>query len=285
MLTMALNFLITIAEIVGGLVSGSLALISDALHNFSDGIAIIISFIALKLKHQAHSYKHTFGLKRAEILAAVINSSVLIIISIYLFYESIDRFVNPEIIKSEIMTLVASVGLIANVIGTLLLKKDSKHSINIKSSYLHLLSDAISSIGVIIGGVIIYLWRIYWIDPLLTVLIGVYILKQSYNILSDAIHILMEGAPSDISIENIRDEVELLPEVEDVHHLHLWMVGDNDTHLEAHINIKDMTISKSDVLRKRIERILTDKFNIQHVTLQFECNQCPEEGLIKNHGI
>jgi cobalt-zinc-cadmium efflux system protein len=283
MLTTILNFLITIAEVIGGILSGSLSLISDALHNFSDGIAIIISFIAIKLKQQANSYKHTFGLKRAEILAAVINSSVLIVISFYLFYEAINRLIIPETINSKIMTLVAMVGLIANLFGTMLLKRDSKHSMNIKSAYLHLLSDTISSVSVILGGLAIYFWEIFWVDPLLTILIGIYILKESYSILSEAIHILMEGAPEDISIESIRDEVELLPEVENVHHLHLWTIGDNDAHLEAHINIKDMMISHADILRKEIECILSERFHINHSTLQFECKQCPLEGLIKNH--
>lgn len=283
MITMVLNFIITVAELIGGVISGSLSLISDAMHNFSDGISVIISYIALKLKKRDNSEKHTFGLKRAEILAAVINASVLIIISIYLFYEAASRFLKPEIIDAGVMSIVAAIGLVANVAGTLLLKRDSKESMNIKSSYLHLLSDAVSSAGVIIGGISIAIWNAYWIDPLLTVLIGIYIIRESYFILTDAIHVLMEGAPTNVDPNEIQKVVEEFDEVDDIHHIHLWMVGDNDVHLEAHVNVRDMKVSESDALRMKIEKSLQKRFGINHITLQFECNQCLDEGLIGNH--
>ena len=281
--TVALNMVITTAEIIGGILSGSLALLSDALHNFSDSISIVISYIALKLKLRSNSMKHTFGLKRAEILAAVINSAVMIVICVYLFYEAVERFLSPQPINAGIMSIVAVIGLLANLIATLLLRKDSKSSLNIRSAYIHLLSDTISSVAVILGGIAIAIWNINWIDPILTVLIGIYIIRESYFILEEAIHILMEGAPLDISIEDIQKEVEQFEEVEDIHHIHLWMVGENDAHLEAHVNIDDMKISESDSLRMKIEEALHKKFGIHHITLQFECNQCPESGLIGQH--
>lgn len=281
--TIVLNFIITIAEIIGGIVSGSLALLSDALHNFSDGISIIVSYIALKLKSHDNSYKHTFGLKRAEILAALINSSVLIVICLYLFYEAVTRFLEPQEIDAGIMSVVAAIGLLANLVGMFLLKKDSASSMNIRSAYLHLLGDTVSSIAVIAGGIAIALWNIKWIDPLLTILIGIYIIKESYTILEEAIHVLMEGAPPNISIEEIQNEVEKFNEVDNIHHIHMWMVGDNDIHLEAHINVNDMKISESDSLRNKIEEALHHKFEIHHITLQFECNQCPDVGLLGKH--
>ncbi len=281
--TMVLNFVITIAELIGGIISGSLSLISDALHNFSDGISVIISYIAIRLKRKDTSILHTFGLKRAEILAAVFNSAVLTAISIYLFYVAILRFSNPVPIESNIMILVASIGLAANIAGTLLLKRDSKSSMNIKSSYLHLLSDAVSSVAVILGGLAIYFWKIYWIDPLLTILIGIYIIKESISIINDAIHILMEGAPKDISIDEIKETVESFEKVDDLHHLHIWSVGEKDIHMEAHLNIKNMLISESDKLRTEIENTLMTKYKINHITLQFECNKCEDSGLIHQH--
>jgi cobalt-zinc-cadmium efflux system protein len=281
--TIILNFIITAAEIIGGILSGSLALISDALHNFSDSISIIISYIALKLKLRSNSMKHTFGLKRSEILAAVINSVVMIGVCLFLFFEAYERFKNPQPINAGIMGVVAVIGLLANLLATFLLKKDSKSSINMRSAYLHLLGDTVSSVAVILGGIAIAIWNIGWIDPLLTVLIGIYIIRESYFILEEAIHILMEGAPLDISIEDIQMEVERFEEVENIHHIHLWMVGDNDAHLEAHVNIKNMMISESDLLREKIEETLHHKFGIHHITLQFECNQCPDVGLIKEH--
>jgi len=282
LITVILNILITVAEIIGGVISGSLALISDALHNFSDAISVIISYLAIRLKQKNTSYKHTFGYKRAEILAAVINSSVLVAISIYLFYEAILRFQNPEPIKGNLMIIVALIGLIANIVGTMLLKRDAATSMNIKSSYLHLLTDAISSAAVILGGFAILFWNFYWVDPVLTILIAIYITQESFKILFDAVHILMEGAPPEISIKEIQNAVEGLEEVEDIHHVHIWMVGENDIHLEAHINVPDMTISKSNVLGDKIEKLLKSKFDISHITLQFECNQCKDAGLVVN---
>lgn len=281
--TIFLNFIITLAEIIGGLISGSLSLISDALHNFSDSISIVISYIALKLKLKSNSIKHTFGLKRAEILAAVINSAVLIVICIYVFYEAILRLKNPEAINAGIMSIVASIGLLANLFAAILLKKDSEKSINIRSAYLHIVGDTVSSIAVLLGGLSIYFWKVYWIDPVLTIIIGFYIIRESYIILQEAIHILMEGAPLDISIEQIQYEVEKFSEVENIHHIHLWMVGENDVHFEAHVNVNDMKISQCDYLRKEIEQVLQTKFGIHHITLQFECNQCKTSGLIEQH--
>lgn len=281
--TILLNLLITVLEIIGGVLAGSLSLISDALHNFSDSISIVISYIALKLKLRSNSLKHTFGLKRAEILAAVINSATLIIICAYLFYEAIHRLLNPEKIEAELMSIVAFVGLLANVIAVILLRGDSKKSINIRSAYMHLIGDSVSSVAIILGGISIYFWKIYWIDPVLTIIIGLYIIRESYLILQEAIHVLMEGAPLNISIQEIQAEVEQFKEVENIHHIHMWMVGENDIHLEAHVNVHDMKISQCDTLRKNIEEALHLKFGIHHITLQFECNQCPDSGLIEQH--
>ena len=282
LIAVLLNLFITVVEVIGGIISGSLALISDALHNFSDAFSVSISYIAIRLKERDSSSKHTFGFKRAEILAAVINSSVLVIISIYLFYEAILRFQNPEPIKGVLMTVVASIGLVANIAGTLLLKRDAKTSMNIRSSYFHLLSDAVSSVAVLIGGLAITFWNMYWLDPLLTILIAVYITRESFKILSNAIHVLMEGAPPDISIREIQTEVEKLEKVENIHHVHIWTVGENDVHLEAHIDVADMMLSKSNILGEQIEALLKTKFGINHITLQFECDQCKDVGLVIN---
>jgi cobalt-zinc-cadmium efflux system protein len=283
MMTIILNFVITVAEIIGGLISGSLALVSDALHNFGDTISVIVSYIAVKLKSHDNSYSHTFGLKRAEILAAVINSSVLIVISFFLFYEAILRFTEPNQIETDVMIIVAVIGFVANILGTLLLKRDSKDSLNIRSSYLHLISDTVSSGAVILGGIVIGLWNITWIDPLITILIGLYIIRESYQILMEAVHVLMEGAPPQISLDEIKEEVEKFTAVSNIHHIHIWNVGDNDVHLEAHVNVDDMTISESDKLRSLIEDVLESQFGIHHITLQFECNQCLNEGLIGHY--
>lgn len=277
---MFLNFVIAIVQIAGGIISNSLALITDALHNFSDAVSILISYFALQLKKKENTYKHTFGLKRAEILAAVINASGLIVIYAFLFYEAVKRFMTPQQIEPLTMSIVAAVGLIANIIGTILLKRDSKNSLNIRSSYMHLLSDSVSSVVVILGAIAIAYWKVYWIDPVLTLLIGIYIVYESYDILSNAIHILMEGTPPHVDVEKIREEVEKFPKVDNIHHVHVWMIGENDVHLEAHVNITDMMISQSDELREALVKMFEEKFSIHHITLQFECNRCQEAGLV-----
>jgi len=283
LVTVILNFVIAAAEIVGGLISGSLALLSDALHNFSDGISLVISYVAIRLRGRPNSLRHTFGFKRAEVFAAVINSSALIVITVFLFIEAIKRFMNPASIQGQMMFIVAAIGLVANVIGTLLLRRGAKNSMNIKAAYLHLFTDAISSVGVILGGVAIYLWSVYWLDPVITILIGVYILREAYEIIKETAHILMEGAPGDVCIDKIGTAIEGIPGVRDIHHVHAWSVGEHDNHLEAHIGVDDMMVSRADEIRAQADKMLREEFNIGHVTLQIECESCPDTGLIKQH--
>lgn len=279
-ITMILNFVITIAELIGGVLSGSLSLISDALHNFSDGIAIIISYLAIRLNRKHVNQNFTFGFKRAEIIAAVFNASVLIGISLYLFIESYYRFVSPEPVEGGLMIIVASIGLVANVIGTLLLQKGAKGNMNIRAAYLHLLSDAVSSVAVVIGGTFIYFYNIYWIDPVLTVLISLYIIRASYSIVKEATMVLMMATPTSVSIKEIEVSILNLDEINNIHHVHLWRVNDKEIHFEAHINVKDMMVSNTDIILGKVKKLLNDKFHIHHVTLQFECNKCDDVGLL-----
>ena len=269
-IVVALNFLITIAEVIGGLMSGSLSLLSDALHNFSDGIAVIIAWIAIKLRTLPRSDHYTFGLKRAEVLAAVINAGALVAISIYLFIEAWSRYHNPEPIAGNIMTIVATVGLVANIIGTWLLHRGSKESMNLRAAYLHLFSDAISSVGVILGGLAIMFLEVYWIDPLLTVLIGLYVLKESMQILWRTLGIFMLAAPPELNTDEIRLAIREHENVDDIHHIHLWAVAENDIHFEGHITIDDQLLSKASLLRIQLEELLHDRFDINHTTFQIE---------------
>lgn len=279
-ITMALNFFITIAEVAGGLISGSLSLISDALHNFSDGIAIIITYIAMRMSKMPRTLKYTFGLKRAEIIAAIINASALIIISFFLIKEAIERFYNPSPIAGSIMLIVASLGLTANVVGTLLLKKGSKNNLNIRAVYFHLLSDAISSLAVIIGALFIIFFKIYWIDPLLTILISIYILKMTYEIVKESLNVIMMSSPAGINLDDLKILVEGIPGVINIHHVHLWKLNDNDTHFEAHIEVADMAVSKTIDIQKLIEHELHERYEINHTTLQFECDKCETKKLV-----
>lgn len=281
-ITMSLNFFITIAEVIGGFISGSLSLISDALHNFSDGIAIIITYIAMRLSRRPKTFKYTFGLKRAEIIAAIINASTLIIISFFLIKEAIERFYNPSQITGNLMLIVASIGLIANIAGTLLLKKGSDNNLNIRAAYFHLLSDAVSSLAVIIGAVFIIFYKIYWIDPLLTILIALYILRETYEIVKESLEIVMMSSPDRIDLNEVKKIIESLNGVKNVHHVHIWKLNDNDTHFEAHIEVDDMKVSETSIIQKYIEEKLHDYFEINHTTLQFECGVCDDTRLLNN---
>jgi len=280
LVTMLLNFGITAIEIIGGLLSGSLSLISDALHNFSDGIAIIISYIALRLSQKPRNSQYTFGLKRAQILAAVLNSAVLLAVCVYLLREAFDKLLHPHQVDGELMLIVASFGLVANLIGTWLLHRGAKNNLNIRSAYLHLLSDAVSSVAVIIGAIAIKLFGLTWIDPLLSILIALYVGWESWKIIQTAIDVLMLKVPGSINLEELESKLAEVPGVCDAHHIHLWKVDDRDIHFEAHIAVYDALLSATAPLASQIEQILHDDFGINHVTLQFEAGSC----LTGNHG-
>jgi len=283
-ITMVLNFIITLVEVIGGLLSGSLSLLSDALHNFSDGISVIVTFIALKLSKRENTLKNTFGYKRAEILAALFNSSFLIIISFFLFKEAYLRIQHPQNIDSKIMIAVALVGLAANTISVFLLKSGSKDNINIRSAYIHLFSDSLSSLGVIIGGILIYYFNITIIDPILTFIIGAYVLKEGFDILKKSTDILMEKTPTQINILEIKELIEKIPEVDNLHHVHIWQTNDKEFLFEGHVDIKqDINLTKAEELRNDISSILLNKFGINHTTIQIEFNACKDKEIIKNH--
>jgi len=283
-ITMILNFIITLVEVIGGLLSGSLSLLSDALHNFSDGVSVIVSFIALRLSKRENTLKNTFGYKRAEILAALFNSSFLVIISFFLFKEAYSRIQHPQNIDSKIMITVALVGLVANTISVFLLKSGSKDNINIRSAYIHLFSDSLSSLGVIIGGILIYYFNITMVDPILTFAIGAYVLKEGFDILKQSVNILMEKTPAHIDILKIKEMVEKIPEVGNLHHVHIWQVNDKEFLFEGHIDVKkDINLTKAEELRSNISSILLNKFEINHTTIQIEYNACKDKEIIKNH--
>jgi len=282
-ITMVLNFIITLVEVIGGLLSGSLSLLSDALHNFSDGISVIVSFIALRLSKRENTLKNTFGYKRAEILAALFNSSFLIIISFFLFKEAYLRIQHPQNIESKIMITVALVGLAANTISVFLLKSGAKDNINIRSAYIHLFSDSLSSLGVIIGGILIYYFNITIVDPILTFAIGAYVLKEGFDILKQSVNILMEKTPAHINILKLKKIIENIPEVDNIHHVHVWQTNEKQFLLEGHIDVKrDINLSEAEKIRNNINSILFDKFRINHITLQIEYNCCKDKDVIKN---
>lgn len=278
---MILNFTITIAEFVGGLLSNSLALLSDALHNFGDGVAILVAFIANRISRKESDKRKTFGYKRIEILVAFLNSVFLVAICVFLIYEAFERIRQPESIKGLMMFLIGGIGLVVNFVAVLLLHTDSSRNMNVRAAYLHLLGDTLSSVAVIIGGILIYFLQVWWVDPLITILISLYILKETYRLLKESVNILMQSTPSNIDLELIKNEIEFLPEVMNIHHIHAWNLSENELHFEGHVDLTDdLRISNTDKIRHKIEKILSEKYHINHVTLQMEFGSCDNTNMI-----
>lgn len=226
LITIFLNFVITAVEITGGIAAGCLSLLSDALHNFGDGVSVATSYAALKISRKENTAKMTFGYKRSQIIAALFNSIILVAITIFLFREAYERLIHPSAINGILMISVAVIGFAANTLSVLLLKQDSRDNLNIKSAYLHLFTDALSSLAIITGGIFVYYFNSYWIDPVLTVAIGVYILRETYEILRNTITILMEAAPENIDINKIKEEVEKIEDIHNLHHVHIWQIDE-----------------------------------------------------------
>ncbi|HHV02992.1 MAG: cation diffusion facilitator family transporter [Bacteroidales bacterium] len=269
-----LNFIITLAEIVGGLLSNSLSLLSDAVHNLGDSMALLFAWIANRLGNKKADKRRTFGYKRAEILTAFFNALVLIVICLFLFIEAYHRLREPKPIKGALMLTVAVIGLIANWVSVLILQKDKDRNINVKAAYLHLMGDTLSSVAVIIGGVVIWLWGVVWLDPVITVLVGIYIIYHTWSVLKQAIDILMQATPPHIDIDRLVSEIRNIPQVKDIHHLHVWQLNDDQIHFEAHINVaENIDMVQAAEMRGRIEACLQDH-GISHSTLQIGYNCC-----------
>lgn len=282
LISILLNGLITLTEIVGGILSNSLALISDAIHNLSDTLALTLAWIANRVGKRKPDARRTFGYKRFEILSAFINASVLTVISIYLIYEAVLRFLHPEPVKSGLMLLIAVIGLFANLVSMLFLHRDSKESLNVKAAYIHLLGDTLSSVVVIGGGVLIYYTDILWIDPLLTVIISIIIMIQGYRILQESIEILMQSTPQKLNLAEIKTLLEQHPMIRNIHHVHCWQLQDHDILFEAHIETStDLLLSDSGKLVAEIDAMLKEKYHITHTTLQVEFDFCGDKAMIK----
>jgi len=268
----AINMLLTLAQIVGGIISGSLALIADALHNFSDAASLLIAWVARRIGRQPPDHFKTFGYKRAEIIAALINLVTLVIVGLYLIYEALWRIYEPQIIEGWTVIVVASVALVIDIATAMLTYSMSKHSMNIRAAFLHNVSDALASVGVIVAGSLILLYNWYWTDTVLTLLIAGYVLYQAATLLPMTIHILMEGTPEDISIKEVINVMERVEGVSNVHHVHLWQLDEHKNSLEAHVIIT--CFSETEQIKTALKEELEKQFSIAHSTLEFEINHC-----------
>jgi cobalt-zinc-cadmium efflux system protein len=265
---------VMVAEFVGGLLANSLALISDAAHMLTDIAALLLGILAFRFSTKPPTNKTTFGLHRLEIFAAQINGGVLVLLSFFIFYESYQRLLQPEPIKGPLMLAVASVGLVANIVGVRVLHKTSRENLNIKAAFLHVVGDLISSIGVIIGGIIISLTGWFPIDPLLSIMIGLIILKGAYSVVKETAAILLEAVPKHIDLEKLIQEVTAIEGVKSFHDVHVWTITSGLYALSGHVQLQDQQISESTRILEVIQQQLSQHYKINHTTLQLECHAC-----------
>ena len=279
-LPIVLNVGITIAQIIGGLLSGSMALLSDAAHNFSDVLALIFSYIAAKLSGRERTLKKTFGYKRAGIFAAFINAATLMIIATILIQEAIDRLMNPRPIEGEIVIYLAALGILFNGVSALLVKKEAKADINIRSVYLHLFTDMLTSIAVFTGGFAIIFLGWYWVDGTLTILISLYLIYSSWGIFYASLRIFMQFTPSHINIEDIAREISNIQGVKNIHHVHVWKLDDHEMMFEAHVDLEeDYSISYFEQILGKVGATL-HRYDIHHFNIQPEWVRDDEKALI-----
>lgn len=267
----AVNMGLTVAQIVGGIVSGSLALIADALHNFSDAISLIIAFGARKIARRPHDANMTFGYGRVEVVAALINYTTLIVIGLYLLYEAAMRFADPQPVEGWIIIVIAGIALLVDAVTAALTYTMSKSSVNIRAAFLHNVADALGSIAVIVAGtlILLYDWRL--IDPIVTVMIAGYILWQSSREIGPVIHILMLGSPPEIKTQAVLDTVRGIDGVTGIHHAHFWQMDEHRAALDAHVVIAEGRWGAADAIKARIKTALAERFDIEHSTLELEC--------------
>ncbi|MEO0901709.1 MAG: cation diffusion facilitator family transporter [Bacteroidota bacterium] len=281
LLSILLNVGITAAQVIGGIISGSLALLSDALHNFSDVLSLIISYVATKLAKRKASADRTFGYKRAEILAAFINASTLVIVAVFLMIEAVKRFWQPEEIGSNLVILMSLIGILGNGLSVLLLKKDSNENMNMKSAYLHLLTDMMASVAVLIGGILMKFFQMYWVDAVLTMAIGIYLIYMGYDLLKESTKVLMLFTPKSIEVQEIVNSICELDAVKNVHHVHIWQLNEEEIHMEAHIDFKeDIRLSEFDTILERIEKHVYQRHGINHVNIQPEFDKRDSKNII-----
>lgn len=279
--SIALNILITLAQIIGGVISGSLALLSDALHNFTDVVSLVISYIASVFAKKKASVHKTFGYKRAEIIAAFINASSLIVIAIILIVEAVERFITPQQINSSLVIWLSALAIVFNGLSVLLLMKDRKQNMNLASAYLHLLTDMLASVAVLIGGVLMKFYNIYWVDSLLTAAIAIYLIIVGIKLLRNSFRVLMLFTPESIEISDIVNEITQLPLIKNMHHVHIWQLNEQELHLEAEIDFtEDIKLTQFEAVLEQIEDVLLQKYGINHVTIQPEFNKSDDKHLI-----
>jgi cobalt-zinc-cadmium efflux system protein len=279
-----LNLLLTLVEVIAGVLAGSLALLADALHNFNDCGALVIALVARRVARLPSDHRRTFGYRRAEIVGALINLTILAVVGLYLLGEGLHRLFEPQPVDGWLVVIVAAIALAVDIGTALLLFAMSHGNLNMRAAYLHNLGDAVSSVGVILAGAAVLLWGVYWVDPVVTLAIAGYVLWQSLAMMARSIHILMEGAPADVDSAALVAELESIEGVIEVHHVHIWELDEHHRALEAHIVVDDEHLARWAEIKQLIKQQLGERYHVYHSTLEFEapgeeaCQPCPPAG-------
>lgn len=261
-------------EVAGGFFTNSLALLSDAGHVLVDFLALLLAYFAMRLSQKGPTQQFTYGYYRAEILAAVINGVILILITLYIFYQSYLRFLSPQIIKGPEMFIIAIIGLFANLYVVIKMQSDEKKNLNIRGAYLHVLSDTVSSVGVVIAGILIIVTGNYIFDPIISAMIGVLILIGCLRLIRESTHILMEAVPEHIDLQKVSDDIQKITCVKEVHDLHIWSIASDVYALSSHILIDANDVDSLNKIVSQINEMLKSKYNITHTVIQSECEHC-----------
>lgn len=274
LIALGITSIVMVAELVGGLLANSLALLSDAAHMLADCLALLLSIVAFRFSSRPPTNRNTFGFYRLEIFAAQINGGILVFLALFIFYEAYHRLLNPEPVKSLLMMSVAGVGLLANMASALVLHKGSRKNLNVKAAFLHIVGDLLSSVGVIIGGIVIYFTGWFVVDPILSLMIGLIILKGAYGVVKETAAVLLGAVPKHINLAKLIREVEAIKGVESFHDVHVWTITSGLYALSGHVQLQDQRISESAQIMEGVREYLAQRYHIGHTTLQLECEAC-----------
>jgi cobalt-zinc-cadmium efflux system protein len=285
-LSLFLTLAFVIIEAGAGIFANSLALLTDAAHNLTDIIALGLTWFAVRITSQPANAQKTYGYHRAGILVALLNSTTLVLISLGIFYEAYQRFMNPPEVQSGILIGVGLIAVVVNLVTALLVHRGSEHDLNLRSAFVHLMGDVLSTVGAVIAGVIIYFTNANWLDPFVSVLIGFLILYNAWGILKDAIDILLEATPRDVDVQAMVKDIAQVEGVLGVHDIHVWSLTQSLRTMSAHILTNDLHLSAGADIQHRINELLSHRYNIAHATLQLECVDCAPDSLycdLKGH--
>lgn len=271
---LALTSTFLVAELVGAYVFQSLALLSDAAHMFTDAAGLAIALAAIKVGQRPADDRRTFGYRRFEILAAAFNAVLLFVVAAYIFYEGVQRLIRPEPVQSVGMLIVASLGLIVNLVAMRLLAGGKDANLNVKGAYLEVWADMLGSVGVIGGALLIMATGWTWVDPVVAIGIGLWVLPRTWSLLKDTTHVLLEGVPKGLALAEVRDAIAATPGVRGVHDLHLWGVSADDANCSTHVVVDDP--AQADAIRATIAACLKERFHLHHVTIQTEAARCED---------